>query len=65
MKPLPMPRSSAGYGYSIGESLAYAYLPADHAVEGTTVEVEYFGDRFAATVVSEPRWDPEGGRLRA
>jgi hypothetical protein len=28
------------------------------------VEVDYFGDRFAATVVSEPRWDPEGTRLR-
>jgi hypothetical protein len=28
------------------------------------VEVEYFGDRFPAAVVSEPRWDPEGARLR-
>ncbi|HEX2171137.1 MAG TPA: aminomethyltransferase family protein, partial [Dehalococcoidia bacterium] len=57
--------TSAGFGYSTGESLAYAYLPAGHATEGTTVEVEYFGDRFAATAVSEPRWDPEGTRLRS
>jgi dimethylglycine oxidase len=56
--------TSAGFGYSTGESLAYAYLPAGCAEEGTIVEVEYFGDRFPATVVSEPRWDPEGARLR-
>jgi glycine cleavage system aminomethyltransferase T len=55
--------TSAGFGYSTGESLAYAYLPAG-CQEGTEVEVEYFGDRFDATVVSEPRWDPEGARLR-
>jgi dimethylglycine oxidase len=57
--------TSAGFGYSVGESLAYAYLPAGCAEEGTMVEVEYFGDRFPAVVVSEPRWDPEGARLRA
>jgi len=56
--------TSAGFGYSVGESLAYSYLPACRAAEGTVVEVEFFGDRFAATVVSEPRWDPEGARLR-
>jgi glycine cleavage system aminomethyltransferase T len=56
--------TSAGFGYSTGESLAYAYLPADDAAEGAGVEVEYFGDRFRATVVSEPRWDPEGARMR-
>ena len=40
--------TSAGFGYSTGESLAYAYLPAGCAEEGTMVEVEYFGDRFPA-----------------
>jgi glycine cleavage system aminomethyltransferase T len=56
--------TSAGFGNSTGESLAYAYLPAGRAGEGTMVEVQYFGDRFPATVVSEPRWDPTGARLR-
>ena len=56
--------TSAGFGYSTGESLAYAWLPLDDAAEGANVEVEYFGDRFPAEVVSEPRWDPEGARLR-
>jgi dimethylglycine oxidase len=57
--------TSAAYGYSIGRGIAYGYLPVDIAVEGTPVEVEYFGDRLAATVAAEPLWDPKGERLRA
>jgi glycine cleavage system aminomethyltransferase T/glycine/D-amino acid oxidase-like deaminating enzyme len=57
--------TSAAYGYSIGCGIVYGYLPVDLAVEGTPVEVEYFGDRLAATVVAEPLWDPKGERLRA
>ena len=56
--------TSAGFGYSTGESLAYAWLPAELAVEETPLTVEYFGDCLAASVVSEPRWDPQGERLR-
>jgi glycine cleavage system aminomethyltransferase T len=56
--------TSAGFGYATGESLAYAYLPAELAVEGSALAVEYFGEALAATVVSEPRWDPSGARLR-
>jgi dimethylglycine oxidase len=57
--------TSAAYGYSIGRGIVYGYLPVDLAVEGTPVEVEYFGDRHAATVSAEPLWDPKGERLRA
>jgi glycine cleavage system aminomethyltransferase T/glycine/D-amino acid oxidase-like deaminating enzyme len=57
--------TSAAYGYSIGRGIVYGYLPADLALEGTAVEVEYFGDRVAATVAAEPLWDPKGERLRA
>ena len=35
--------TSANYGYSIGRGIVYGYLPAAIAVEGTPVEVEYFG----------------------
>ena len=56
--------TSAGYGYSVGESLAYAYLPAEFATANSTVEVEYFGEMVPARVVSEPRWDASGTRLR-
>ncbi|HEX6130727.1 MAG TPA: FAD-dependent oxidoreductase [Actinomycetota bacterium] len=57
--------TSAGHGYSIGRGIVYGYLPADLVVEGTPVEVEYFGERHAATVASEPLWDPKGVRTRA
>ncbi len=57
--------TSAAYGYSIGRGIVYGYLPVSLAVEGTPVEVEYFGDLLAATVAAEPLWDPKGERLRA
>ena len=41
--------TSAGYGYTIGRGIVYGYLPAALAAEGTPVEVEYFGERHAAT----------------
>lgn len=57
--------TSAGFGYAVGESLAYAWLPASLAKEGTRLEIVSFGQPLAAVVVSEPRWDPKGERLRA
>ena len=57
--------TSANYGYSIGRGIVYGYLPADIANEGTSVEVEYFGRRYAATVAADPLFDPKGVRLRA
>jgi glycine cleavage system aminomethyltransferase T len=56
--------TSANYGYSIGRGIVYGYLPAAIAVEGTPVEVEYFGARHAATVASDPLFDPKGERLK-
>ena len=55
--------TSAAYGYSIGRGITYGYLPADLA-EGTPVEIDYFDDRIAATVVADPLWDPKGERLK-
>jgi glycine cleavage system aminomethyltransferase T/glycine/D-amino acid oxidase-like deaminating enzyme len=56
--------TSAAYGYSIDASIAYAWLPAAVAEVGTAVQVEYFGERLAATVATEPLFDPERKRLR-
>ncbi len=57
--------TSANYGYSIGRGIAYGYLPAALAVEGTPVQVEYFDEPIAAHVSAEPLWDPKGERLKA
>lgn len=56
--------TSANVGYTIGRGIAYGYLPVDVAVEGTAVEIEYFGERYAATVAPDPLWDPKGERQR-
>ena len=56
--------TSGGFGYTVGASIAYAYLPAQHDV-GTNVAVEVFGTWVDAEVVAEPLFDPEGVRIRA
>jgi len=56
--------TSANYGYTVGRCIAYGYLPLSHAGIGTTVEIEYFGRRYRATVQREPLYDPKGERLR-
>jgi glycine cleavage system aminomethyltransferase T/glycine/D-amino acid oxidase-like deaminating enzyme len=56
--------TSAAYGYSIGRGIAYGYLPSELAIEGTPIEVEYFGERLAATVTNDPLWDPKGERQK-
>jgi 4-methylaminobutanoate oxidase (formaldehyde-forming) len=48
----------------VGQSLAYAYLPAELATPGTAGAVEVFGDWVPATVAAEPLWDPKGERIR-
>jgi glycine cleavage system aminomethyltransferase T len=57
--------TSAGYGYSVGRGIAYGYLPSALAREGAAVEIEYLGERLAATVAAEPLVDPKGERLRS
>ncbi|KUL51417.1 sarcosine dehydrogenase [Streptomyces sp. NRRL F-4489] len=56
--------TSAGYGYTIGRCIAYAWLPAAAAVPGTAVHIEYFGKPLPATVAEEPLVDPGRERIR-
>jgi 4-methylaminobutanoate oxidase (formaldehyde-forming) len=56
--------TSGGYGYTVGRSIAYAYVPARHAEPGRPVEVEIFGEWVAGEVAPEPLYDPAGERLR-
>lgn len=57
--------TSAGFGYSVGQSIAYGYLPAELAMPGTRVSVEYFAEPQPATVTAEPLFDPTRQRLTA
>ena len=42
--------TSAGHGYTVGENLAYGWLPVEYSVPGTPVEVEHFGTRVPGRV---------------
>jgi 4-methylaminobutanoate oxidase (formaldehyde-forming) len=57
--------TSGGYGYSVGKSIAYAYLPIECANIGTPLDVEIIGERVPAIVEREPLWDPKGERIKA
>ena len=57
--------ASGGYGYSVGMSLAYAYLPIEYSKPGTALSVEFFGTQVDAEVVKSPLWDPKGERIRS
>jgi 4-methylaminobutanoate oxidase (formaldehyde-forming) len=55
--------TSGGFGYSVSESIAFAYLPTALG-PGTVVDVEMFGVRVPGAVHEEPRFDPEQDRVR-
>ena len=57
--------TSAAFGFSVGCSIAYAWLPAEVAQPGTAVEIESFGERLRAVVAAEPLFDREMARLRS
>ena len=57
--------TSGGYGYTVAASIAYAYLPPEHAAPGTEVAVEIFGEWVGGRVAREPLYDPEGARVRS
>jgi glycine cleavage system aminomethyltransferase T/glycine/D-amino acid oxidase-like deaminating enzyme len=54
--------TSAGYGYTLGRCVAYAWLPP--LDPGSPVTIGYFGERLPATVAEEPLFDPKMTRIR-
>ena len=46
------------YGYTVGESIAYTYVPAEYAEAGTEVQIRCEGETYDATVRDEPLFDP-------
>jgi glycine cleavage system aminomethyltransferase T/glycine/D-amino acid oxidase-like deaminating enzyme len=55
--------TSGGQGYTTGASIAFAYLPVEHATPGTALQVDLFGDWVDAVVAREPLFDPAGDRV--
>jgi glycine cleavage system aminomethyltransferase T/glycine/D-amino acid oxidase-like deaminating enzyme len=55
--------TSGGQGFTVGKSIAYAYLPPDRGI-GTRGEVELFGRWVGFEVAREPLYDPTNERVR-
>jgi dimethylglycine dehydrogenase len=55
--------ASGGYGHAVARSIAFAYLPVEHAQPGTRLAVEILGERRPAVVVPQPHYDPSNERL--
>jgi 4-methylaminobutanoate oxidase (formaldehyde-forming) len=55
--------TTGGYGYTVRQSIAYAYIPSSCRV-GTVVEVDIFGKWIGGVVAKEPLYDPAGARIR-
>jgi dimethylglycine dehydrogenase len=70
-EPMYSPAGLAGYlraahpGHAVGRTIGLAYLPRDHSIPGSPLEVEILGKRRSASVVTAPLYDPEGGRMRS
>jgi glycine cleavage system aminomethyltransferase T/glycine/D-amino acid oxidase-like deaminating enzyme len=60
--------TSAGSGPSIGKYILMTYLPPEHAVVGRSLQVQYMGEHYPVTVVtndSTPVFDPDNSRVRS
>ncbi|MGH3722324.1 MAG: glycine cleavage T C-terminal barrel domain-containing protein, partial [Pseudonocardiaceae bacterium] len=56
--------TSGGYGYTVGRSIAFAYLPVPAVQVGTPVTVEIADRRVDGVVAADPLYDPQGARVR-
>ena len=59
--------TSAGAGPSVGKYLLLAYLPPEHAVVGTDLQVMYMNELFPVKVAvagSTPLFDPDNDRMK-
>jgi glycine cleavage system aminomethyltransferase T len=60
--------TTAGMGPSVGKFLLLAYLPPQHAVEGTKLQVMYMNECYPVTVErasATPLFDPTDARMKS
>jgi 4-methylaminobutanoate oxidase (formaldehyde-forming) len=57
--------TSGGLGYTVGASIAYAYLPVEAASAGTEVEVNVFGEWVPGVVAAGQLYDPKNTKVLA
>ncbi len=57
--------TSGAYGHTVGQTLAFAYVPPRYAEPGTSFDFLLLGERREATVLAEAVYDPANERMRA
>ena len=60
--------TTAGAAPSLGQYLLLAYLPPEHAIEGTELQVMYMNELYPVRVErvgSRPLFDPDDARMKA
>jgi dimethylglycine dehydrogenase len=57
--------TSGGYGYTVGKSIALAYVEHALAVDGQDLQVDIVGERRQAKLLAAAPYDPKGERLRS
>lgn len=55
---------SGEHGHYVEKTIVLAYLPREHSAPGTELSIKLFGERFPATVVRAPMYDPTNARLK-
>jgi dimethylglycine dehydrogenase len=57
--------TSAAFGYTVGHSLGFAYLPPDlYEISAIKIHVQVLSQLLPARILREPPYDPQGVRLR-
>ena len=60
--------TSAGSGPSVGKTILMSFLPPEHAKQGNSLCVEYFGEQYPVTVAvvgPTPLFDPQNTRVKS
>ncbi len=55
--------TSAGYGYTVGKTIAFGYVPAE-VPKNAAFEIVAYGKRYAAVRVARSVYDPANARLK-
>ncbi len=56
--------TSGGYGHHTKKSLAFVYVPPEHTVAGSQLQIKILDHLCSATVLAAPVYDPTGSKMR-
>ncbi len=55
--------TTANFGYSVGKTIVYGYLPIKYSYPGKSLHIRFLGHDYPALVTSKPLYDPEMTRV--